>query len=143
MNPLEQIDAIFFWLKERIITGGYHGYHNIENYVKQTPELGINTTILIEILKRLQEDGYITKTPPPQGISGQPVYNVSFKGLLFDGYVKAKTQADLDVAFQRGIANATLDNANLLNRLTIWLAIFAGISAVYYAIEIVKYFSGS
>ena len=140
MNPLQQIDAVFFWLKAKALNGGYYGYQNIENYVKQTPELGINTTILKEILRRLIEDGFITRTSPPQGIPGQSVYNVSFKGLLFDGYVKAKESADAEVEFQKGVAKATLQNAELLNRLTKWLAVFAGISALYYLVEMAKFF---
>ncbi|MBO9150761.1 hypothetical protein ACFOTA_00960 [Chitinophaga sp. GCM10012297] len=134
MNPLAQIDAVFFWLKDKLSTGGYYGYHNIENFVTRTPELKINITLLKEILKRLEADGYVSRMQPAGG--GQEVYNVTFKGLVFDGYVIEDEEKKLSA----NIAKITVNNSQNLNRLTFWLVIFSGIAALYYAVELYKFF---
>jgi len=84
MKPLEKIDFVFFYIKDKINAGGQWGYNNIWNHVKETKEVEINETMFKEIIKKLLNDGYITET---QINEGQNVYNLTFEGQLFDGYL--------------------------------------------------------
>ena len=77
MTPLEKIDFVFFYLKDKIQVGGYWGYHNVWNHVKATSEADINETMFKEIIQKLKDDGYITERQIPDA---QPVYNLTFTG---------------------------------------------------------------
>jgi hypothetical protein len=125
VTPFEQIDFVFLYIKEHTQYGGSIGYHNIENYVNATPEAGITITMLKEILKRLEDDSYITVRTPEES---QTLYHTSFNGLLFDGYKKAKKKRDREAIFQRR-----------LNISNFWTPILTGVIAF---IALIQSFQG-
>lgn len=136
LNPLKQIDAVFLFLKERMQHGGFYGYNNLKNHFDKHPELNITITLLQEILKRMVEDGYITKGEQP---NSQPCYRLSFQGLLFDGYEKEKEKRDERAEWEIQTTKQLVKNGKTLNRLTWILVIGTSISAVYYLMEIFRY----
>lgn len=136
MTPYEQIDFVFFYLKEKIQYGGSYGYQNILNRVIATPEANIKVTLLNEILLRLEQDGFITKSIIP---NAQPVYQITFKGLLFDGYTKSHQALNEKERFENYVQSQNIKNGKYLNRLTLILAIVTGIAAVYYILEILNH----
>ncbi len=85
MTPLEQIDFVFFFIRDKIQVGGNWGYNNIWNHVEKTTEAKINKTLFNEIIDKLKEDGLVTEVIQE---AAQPTYHVTFKGLIFDGYNK-------------------------------------------------------
>jgi hypothetical protein len=128
MTPFEKIDFVFFYIKDKIQVGGHWGYNNIWNYVERTPEIGINKIMFDEIIKKLKEDGYITEKNIPEA---QPVYNMTFKGLLFNGYNQEYKETQ---KLQQNVAS--------LSSRTFWLTVVIAlgtlIAAIYYLIEIWK-----
>ena len=123
MTPLEKIDFVFFYLKDKIQVGGYWGYHNIWNYVRTTTEYDINETMFKEIIQKLKDDGYITERQIPDA---HPVYNLTFTGSLFDGYNKNQ------VKIQK-LSRQT-------RFLTVVVSIGTGVAAIYYLLEILNHF---
>lgn len=85
MTSLEQIDFVFFFIRDKIQVGGNWGYNNIWNHVEKTTEAKINKTLFNEIIAKLKEDGLVTEVILE---AAQPTYHVTFKGLIFDGYNK-------------------------------------------------------
>ena len=137
MTSLEQIDFVFFHIKSKIQYGGSYGYQNIWFYVEATPETKINPTLLKEILKRLIEDGLVTETIYPET---QPVYHVTFKGVIFDGYNKSYLELREKEQFDDYTQKQNTRNGEYLNRLTLILAIVTSIAAIYYILEIFNNF---
>lgn len=122
MTPLEKIDFVFYYIKDKIQVGGNWGYHNIWNYVNATSEADINETMFKEIIQKLKNDGYITEKQIPDA---QPVYNLTFTGSLFDGYNKNQ------VKIQK-LSRQT-------RFLTVVVSIGTGVAAIYYLLEILNH----
>jgi len=133
MTPLEQIDFVFFYLKDKIQAGGSWGYYNISNYIDKCPETKINKVMLTEIVQKLKDDGYITEKQMPEA---QPVYHVTFKGLIFEGYTKEYETSMKETVWLKNIQIQTLTTSRKLNILTWIIAIGTGIAAIYYILEI-------
>jgi hypothetical protein len=84
MTPLEKIDKILNFLKERSDLSASFSKEYIWNlYISKTPELKINRQLYDEILKQLIEDGYIRENKTEDS---QPNYHLALKGLIFDSY---------------------------------------------------------
>lgn len=129
MTPLEKIDFVFNFIKNKIEIGGDWGYYNIWNHVEQTKELQINETLFKEIINKLKEDGLITET---SGRYSQHTYHITFKGLTFQGY---KYQAEESQRLQRAVTSLSVR--------TFWLTVvIAGgtfVAAIYYLLEILNH----
>ena len=117
MKPLEQIDFVFFYIKEHTQSGGSVSEFAIKDRVERTPEKNITPTLLKEIINRLKTDKFITDVILPET---QPIYNLTFEGVLFRGYEKE--------AFNKRIKN-------ILYSVSLIAVIIAGL---YYLIEIYK-----
>ena len=138
MEPLQQLDAILFFIKGKTQFGV--SFFNIKKYVEQQTQLGIDEPVLREILAFLESDSRIRILN--HSMEGKSLtYRITFSGLVFDGYVKAKEIGESEAQWQKTIAALTVSNAKFLNRLTLWLTVFTGIAAMYYIIEISKNFS--
>lgn len=137
---LEQIDFVLNFLKSKQDLDASFSYMIIENHIKRTPELNITITILREILKKLVNDGYISEKITP-GI--QPIYNVSFEGLVFEGYVHENEANQKEQERLRILENRQLALSRRMNVLTLVVAIGTTVAAVYYLLEIVKYLRAS
>ncbi|MDO9614356.1 MAG: hypothetical protein Q7J86_07490 [Bacteroidota bacterium] len=123
MTPLEKIDFVFFFIKDKLKVGGQWGYNNIWNHIEATKDVEINKTMFDEIIKKLKIDGYIVEAE----INGsQLVYNLTFVGLLFDGYNSAQKE---------------IHKLQKQNRILSWLLVFlTGVSAIYYIFEILNHY---
>jgi len=118
MTPLDKIDFVFFYLKDKIEIGGSWGYYNIWNHVEKTPTTGIaSQKLLREILTRLTEDGFITEITQPEA---QSTYHLTFKGVLFQGYKKKAL------------------NTKIKNALYLASLVAVIIAGLYYLLEIYK-----
>lgn len=137
MNSLEKIDFVFFFIREKISVGGYWGYINVWNHVSQTEEADINKTLFKEIINKLKEDSLIIEI---NEIDGQPTYHVTFKGLIFQGYVTEESNNQKEFEEVRNLRQSTVDLQKGLNRLTFWIVIGALIAAIYYLLEILNHF---
>lgn len=126
MTPLQQIDFVFFYLRGKISAGGQWGYQNIYFHVNQIKESGINETLLKEIIVKLKEDGLLTEI---NNLGSQPTYHVTFEGLIFQGYVKADSEARKESQEVRNLRQATVDLQARMNKLTWWI-VFGTIASV-------------
>ena len=136
MTPHQQIDFIFLHLKEKIQYGGSYGYNNLWFRVEKTPETKINKTLFNEIIERLKQDNLITETKLEDA---QPVYHITFKGLLFDGYEKEYELARQEKERLERIEDETLNVSRRMNRLTWIIMIGTAIAALYYLLEILNH----
>lgn len=136
MTPLEKIDFIFLYLKDKTQYGGSWGYHNIENHVVKTPEADISITLLKEILERLKRDKLITESPLTQD---QSVYHLTFDGVLFEGYKKAELNRQKEEERTKFLAEKMVTLSDRMARLTRWIALGTLIMAGYSIFEILKY----
>ena len=137
MTPLEQIDFVFFHIKSKIQVGASWGYHNVWNYVKMTEEANINETMFKEIIQKLQDDGYLTE----KYIEGaQPCYNVTFKGLIFEGYSKEHESLNEEKTWLKNLQVQTLKTSKKLNLVTWIIAVGTFFAALYYILEILNDF---
>lgn len=131
MNPLEKIDAILNFLKDRSDLSASFSKEYIWNlYVSKTPELDINRQVYEEILKKLVEDGYVREENEK---NFQSVYHLTMKGLLFEGYLNNQKEN------QKLLQTAT-SLSNGIFWLTTVIAIGSGAAAVYYIFEILNHF---
>ena len=131
MTPLEKIDKILYFLKERSDIGAGFSREYIWNlYIEKTPELKINRHLYDEILKKLVEDGYIRET---KNSMDQPVYYTTLKGLSFDGY----QNIELEVLKLKKKSDLLADRSIVLTAL---VALGTLVSAVYYLLEILNHF---
>lgn len=133
MTPYEKIDFVFFDLKDRIQAGGKWGYHTLWHRVQKSPEKGINKTMFDEIIRKLKADDYITETPTDDG---QPVYNITFKGLLFDGYGEEQGEAQRENTRLKFLEDRTLLIAERVKTLTVWITVATVIASLYSLLEI-------
>lgn len=137
MNPLEKIDFVFFYVKDKISVGGHWGHGHIWSYVERATEFEINLTLFDEIISKLKEDGLITE------IDNSPAaqtYHVTFKGLVFDGYKTERESLNAEKLRVRNIENQNQKLSSVLNRLTFLIALGTGIAAIYYLLQIWDYF---
>ncbi|WP_129021313.1 hypothetical protein [Edaphocola flava] len=144
IEHLQKLDFVLDYFKKKKEFSATYNYSLIETYVKRTPEMNITTLILKEILEKLVSDGYLTKTEKPTGLS---YYNISFKGLVFEGYVLVYTLSQKEIQRvnmleqeQRALAYSQNQVAEKTKNLTVWVAIGTIIAAVYYLLEIWKFF---
>ena len=130
-TPYEQIDSVFFFIKDKIELGGSYSKEYIWNlYVSRTPKMKINETLYNEIIERLISDGYIRMIKLPN--AEQPIFHVTFDGLVHEGYLAEfqKTQAT-DVRTRR------IERQQFY--LTLILAASGVVASAYYILEILDY----
>lgn len=145
MTPYQQIDFVFFYIKDKEQFSASFSTEYIWNlYVSKTLEAGINRMIFDEIIKQLVADGYITELPLSD--SPQRMYHVTFKGRSFNGYVEQQTILVENQKRLKALESANLlyqsnsvKNSRNLNYLTIILAIGTSIAAAYYILEILNH----
>lgn len=137
MTPLEKIDFIFLYLKEQTQYGGSWGYQNIENRVLKTPEAEISITMLKEILERLKRDNLITESLSSQS---QPVFHLTFDGVLFDGYQKQKLENQKEQERTKFLAEKMVNLSARMTRLTFWIMFGTLMMAAYAIFQTVIYF---
>lgn len=78
----EQLDHIFLFIQERGSNMMQLNFQYIWSlYVEKTPELGINITLLQDILHKLIQDGYIREK--------DGIYRLTTEGRNFKGYSRA------------------------------------------------------
>lgn len=145
MTPLEQIDFVFSYIKNKEDLSASFSTEYIWNlYVSKSPETQITRFIFNEIIRQLIDDEYIRELPIIE--SSQKTYHVTFKGRIFEGYVanniaskqSIKRISDLEEE-NRKFQKRALKNSHQLNCLTIILAIGTMIAALYYIIEILNH----
>jgi hypothetical protein len=136
MTPLEQIDFVFFYIRDKITTGADWGYFNIWIHVKKTPETGINKTLLDEIIFKLIEDGLLTEI---NNLGGQKTYHITFKGLTFNGYVSEQSSLQMEKERLKILDEKTLNLTSWTTRLTLIIAFGTAIVAIYYLLEILNH----
>ncbi|NSL88646.1 hypothetical protein ECE50_017530 [Chitinophaga sp. Mgbs1] len=86
LNPYQQIDKIFIFIKEKADEGGSFSREYIWNlFVSKDSELNINKTMYNEMIAKLREDGYIRAAKPVMSTTNE-AFHVTFKGRLFTGY---------------------------------------------------------
>lgn len=136
MIPLDQIDLVFFHIRDKIQTGGNWGYNNIWNFVEQTSEAKINKTLFNEIIKKLKEDELISEIIQ-EGY--QSTYHITFKGLIFEGYKQQWTDSQLEKDELKSLRHASHINSLKMTRLTRWVMIGTSIAAIYYLLEILNH----
>src|SRR5690606_28755231 len=105
MTPLEQIDFVFFYIRDKITTGADWGYFNIWTHVQKTPETKINKTLFDEIILKLKEDGLLTEI---NNLGSQATYHITFKGLTFNGYVSEQQTLQMEKERLRILDDKTL-----------------------------------
>lgn len=86
-----------------------------------------------EIIQKLKDDGYITEKQFPDA---QPVYNLTFTGLIFDGYNQEHQQQKDIQKLQQTVFS--------LSQYTFWLTVVIAlgtfVAAVCYSLEILNHF---
>lgn len=137
---LEKIDFVFEYIKSKKDLDAVFGYVNIRTRVDRTPELGITTQMLNEIIKRLVKDGYIVEQKRP---NEQNVYSITFDGLIFEGYVHENASIRKEQERLRTLENHQLELSKRMNFLTSVMAVGTTVAAIYYLIEILKHFCSS
>lgn len=137
MNPLEKIDFVFLFIKDKINVGGNWGYGHVWSHVEKAEEYEINQTLFKEIISKLKEDGLITEV---DNYSTAPTYHVTFKGLVFDGYVAERERLDTEKLRLRDLDYKNQKLSHALNKLTCFIAIGTVVAAIYYLIQIFEYF---
>lgn len=144
VEHLQKLDFVLNYFKNKKEFSATYNYSLIEMYVKRTPEMNITILMLKEILEKLVSDGYLTKTEKSTGLTS---YNISFKGLVFEGYVssyiasqKEKIRVNMLEEEQRALAYSQKEISQKMNNLTLWVAIGTIIAAIYYLLEIWKFF---
>ena len=146
MTPYDKIDLVLFFIKGKEELSAKFSIEYIWTFcVSKEPSYHINRTMFEEIIKQLVEDGFIADLSILD--SPQKFYYVTFKGRIFNGYVKQ--QESLEEKNKRIL---TLENANQkfqiesirhsrnLNRITWILAIGTTFAALYYILGILCYF---
>ena len=136
MNSFKQIDFVLSYLKERSELSADFAKENIWNYIRQTPEIGINKQIFDEILQRLVDDGYIKETIREKT---QPIYHLTFNGRIFEGYLNRNISLNQEREWLKHLQILTLNNSNKLNLITWIIAIGTLIAAIYYILEILNH----
>jgi len=136
VTPLEQIDFVFFYLREKVTSGGHWGYQNIWFHVKGASETGINKTLLDEIIVKLKDDGLITEI---NNLDSQSTYHVTFKGLTFNGYASEKQSLQAEKERLKILDEKTLKLTSWTTRLTWIIAIGTFVAAIYYLLEILNH----
>lgn len=137
MEPLQKIDAVFFFIKKSSDVGAMINDNYIWGmYVNKTSELEISRLMLIEILQKLVEDGYVRRVDHPDG--GSSTYHITFKGLIFEGYEKERENLNRERDAIRNLERANARRSNDLNQMTAFIAFGTIMAAAYYWIEIVR-----
>jgi len=135
MTPLEQIDFVFFYIRDKIQVGGDWGYNNVWNHVEKTTEANINKTLFNEIINKLKEDELIT-----EDIGGpQLTYHVTFKGLIFEGYNLQWSNSQREINELKSLRTSSQSNSEKMTKLTNWVMIGTTIAALYYFLEILNH----
>ena len=137
MNSYNQIDFIFFFLKERSLLSADFSKEYIWNHIDKTKEVEINRQVFEEILQRLIDDGYIKEI---LNSGTQPTYHLTFNGRIFEGYSNTNKSLNEERKWIKKLQVLTLENSKKLNTLTWIIAIGTTISAIYYFIEILNNF---
>ncbi len=136
MTPLEQIDFVFFFIRDKIQVGGNWGYNNIWNHVEKTTESNINKTLFNEIINKLKEDELITEVDQKDA---QPTYHLTFKGLIFEGYKQQWSDLQKENNEIKSLRKTSNINSLKMTRLTRWVMIGTSIAAIYYLLEILNH----
>ena len=136
MTSLEQIDFVFFFIRDKIQVGGNWGYNNIWNHVEKTTEAKINKTLFNEIIAKLKEDGLVTEVNQE---AVQPTYHVTFKGLIFDGYNQQWFDSQKENDELKSLRQTSNVNSLKMTRLTKWVMFGTSIAAIYYLLEILNH----
>jgi len=136
MTPLEQIDFVFFFIRDKIQVGGNWGYNNIWNHVEKTTEAKINKTLFNEIINKLKEDELITEVIQE---AAQHTYHVTFKGLIFEGYKQQWSESQRENNELKSLRQTSHINSLKMTRLTWWVMIWTSIAAIYYLLEILNH----
>lgn len=132
MNPYNQIDFVFLFLKERSELSADFSKEYIWNQIKQTTEIKIDKQVFEEILQRLLDDGYVKEILKPET---QPTYHLTFNGRIFEGYFYRNESLNEGREWVKNLQDQTLKNSKWLNRLTWIIAIGTLFSAIYYILE--------
>lgn len=131
MTPIEKIDTILIFLKERADLNASFSKEYIWNlYVKKMPELHITRQIFDEILNKLVEDGYVKKELRE---NSQPTFHLTMSGYLFDGYLSSKNE-------MQKLQQTAIFLSKRTFCMTVVIAVGTGIAAIYYIIEILNHF---
>ncbi len=85
VTPNQQLDFVFFYIKKRLDTNSSVGYNNIWNYVKLSPEMGINNIMLNNALDQLENVDKLIKRV--NIINQQDIFHITHEGMVFRGYV--------------------------------------------------------
>lgn len=136
MNPYNQIDFVFFFLKERSELSADFGKEYIWNHLKRTPEIEINRQVFEEIIQRLLDDGYLKEIIKPET---QPTYHLTFNGRIFEGYFNRNEFLNEERKWIKNLQVQTLNNSKWLNRVTWIIASGTFIAAFYYIFEILNH----
>ncbi|MDQ2718200.1 MAG: hypothetical protein M3Z26_00360 [Bacteroidota bacterium] len=146
MTPYEQIDLVFFYIKNKEELSASFSTEYIWNlFVSKQSDSGINRTMYNEIIKQLVEFGYVAELSLSD--TSQKLYHVTFKGRLFNGYVEQQVSLSENNKRIMALENAnqkfqieSLRNSHNLNSITWILAIGTTFAALYYLLEILCYF---
>ena len=103
------------FVKSKMENSAYWGYGLIWNHVEKTTELKINKTLFAEIINKLKEDGYIVDNETKDS------YRVTFKGLIFKGYVLTELDNQEEIQKLKNLRQRTVDLQKQMNRLTGWI----------------------
>jgi len=136
MTPLEQIDFVFIFIRDKIQVGGNWGYNNIWNHVEKTTEAKINKTLFNEIINKLKEDKLITEVIQEDA---QTTYHVTFKGLIFEGYKQQWSDSQRENNELKSLRQTSHINSLKMTRLTRWVMFWTSIAAIYYLLEILNH----
>lgn len=137
MTALEQIDFVFFYIKEHTQFGGNVSDFAVKDRVDRTPETNITETMRLEIIKRLKSDGYVSEATVEDS---QPFYHLTFQGVLFDGYKKAKEESQKEELRLQTLADQNLLVAKKVKNLTIWIAVATVVAGFYGILQIIDWF---
>ncbi len=136
MDPFNQIDFVFFFLKQRAEFSADFGKENIWNYINRTEEANITRQVFEEILQRLIDDCYIKETLRPET---QSTYHLTFNGRIFEGYSKRNEILNEERNWLKNLQVQTLQNTRMLNIISLIIAIGTFFAAIYYILEIANH----
>jgi len=136
MNPYNQIDFVFSFLKQRSNLSADFGKENIWSHIERTPEMEINRQVFEEILQRLLDDGYIKET---LRTDSQATYHLTFNGRIFEGYFNRNESLNEEREWVKNLQVQTLNNSRMLNLVTWIIAIGTLFAAIYYILEILNH----
>ena len=138
VDPLEQIDFILGYIKANSDSKRKNMVTHVDlerHVIANRTIIGIKRIRFYQILEKLKDDGFIL-------IRGEhKYYDLTFKGVVFEGYSMAKKSSDAEKSLMKNLAIQTERNSRKLNQLTMILAL--GSVALLFVTGIEKMHFGS